>query len=238
MAAFLHLGFRKVVFEDMHKLTDIIEDPMPNHISTMDDPLIWGAMPKHMRWNPEHMRWTLGAKELLYKNPVLNMFFAYGQTIPTIRGAGIHQLAMEIALRRLRENRWVHVFPEGKVNQDDHLIRLKWGVGRLIMESDRVPIVVPMFHHGMKEVMPLRQKVPMPYPNPWKSVFYLKIGDAVDFTQQVSEWKAMREKLTDPVEIADLDEKVRVQITARVWAAMDELKTMAEAAIGDGRLDT
>ncbi|ORX67053.1 hypothetical protein DL89DRAFT_259590 [Linderina pennispora] len=75
------------------------------------------------------------------------MFFAYGQTIPTIRGAGIHQLGMEIALQRLRENRWVHVFPEGKVNQDDSLLRLKWGVGRLIMESDRVPIVVPMFHH-------------------------------------------------------------------------------------------
>ncbi|KAI8320224.1 Phospholipid/glycerol acyltransferase, partial [Martensiomyces pterosporus] len=159
--ALLRLGFRKVVVEDLHKLTDIVESErarpvitIANHQSTMDDPIIWGVMPARMRWNPDHARWTLGARELLYKNPLLNAFFAFGQTVPTVRGDGIYQLAVEIALRKMNENRWVHVFPEGKVNQGQQLIRFKWGVGRLIMESERTPIVVPMFHDGLKEVMP------------------------------------------------------------------------------------
>ncbi|KAJ1795718.1 Lyso-phosphatidylcholine acyltransferase, partial [Coemansia sp. RSA 2399] len=168
MSVFLKVGFRKVVTEDLHKLTDVLEDDarnqpvitVANHQSTVDDPVIWGVMPARMRWNPDYSRWTLGARELLYMNPLMNGFFALGQTIPTVRGDGIYQLAVEIGLQKLRDNKWVHVFPEARVNQESELLRFKWGVSRMIMESERIPIVIPMYLSGMSKVLPLRQRVP------------------------------------------------------------------------------
>ena len=44
---------------------------------------------------------------------------------------------------------WVHIYPEGKVNTDPTtMLRFKWGLGRLIMEADVPPFVVPMYHAG------------------------------------------------------------------------------------------
>ncbi|KAJ2032376.1 Lyso-phosphatidylcholine acyltransferase [Coemansia sp. S610] len=244
MSLFHMLGFRKVVAEDLHKLTDIIEGPrdrpvitIANHESTMDDPTMWGLMPRRMRWNPDYTRWTLGAQELLYKNPPLNAFFALGQTIPTIRGDGIYQLAVEIGIQRLRENKWLHIFPEGKVNQDETIGRFKWGVGRLIMESERVPIVLPIFFTGMKEIMPLSQKVPVPRPNPFKSTLFLKVGDEIDFTAQIEEWKNARAKLSSDKDKNRLDELVRIAIVDRLWASLDKLKDESTASIARGALD-
>ncbi|KAJ2319936.1 Lyso-phosphatidylcholine acyltransferase [Coemansia sp. RSA 2681] len=244
MSMFLALGFRKVVVEDLHKLTDTLEAKrdrpvitVANHESTMDDPTMWGVMPARMRWNPDYARWTLGAQELLYMNPPMNAFFALGQTIPTVRGDGIYQLAVEIGLQRLKENKWLHIFPEGKVNQGESMTRFKWGVGRLIMESERVPIVLPIFFTGMKEIMPLSQNVPVPRPNPLKSTLYLKVGDAVDFTAQIEEWKAARAKLTSDKDKSQLDERVRIAVVDRLWASLDSLKAESSAAIARGALE-
>ncbi|KAJ2548856.1 Lyso-phosphatidylcholine acyltransferase, partial [Coemansia sp. RSA 1836] len=158
-------------------------------------------------------------------------------TIPTVRGDGIYQLAVEIGLQRLKENKWLHIFPEGKVNQGESMIRFKWGVGRLIMESERVPIVLPIFFTGMKEIMPLSQNVPIPRPNPLKSTLYLKVGDAVDFTAQIEEWKAARAKLTSDKDKSQLDERVRIAVVDRLWASLDSLKAESSAAIAHGALD-
>ncbi|KAJ2356349.1 Lyso-phosphatidylcholine acyltransferase [Coemansia erecta] len=230
MSLFVHLGFRKVVVDDLYKLTDILEAKrsravvtVANHQSTADDPIIWGLMPAHLRWQPDHMRWTLGARELLYKNPLLNAIFALGQTIPTVRGAGIYQLAVEIGLHKLNENKWVHVFPEGKVNQEAQMLRFKWGVGRMIMEAERTPIVIPMFFSGTKQIMPLRQKVPIPKPNPFKSTLYMKVGDAIDFAPLVNEWKEARANLTSE-KASQLDEQVRIAIVDQLWGSVDRLK--------------
>ncbi|KAJ2496330.1 Lyso-phosphatidylcholine acyltransferase [Coemansia sp. RSA 1972] len=226
MSLFLRLGFRKVVVDDLHKLTNVLERErnrpivtVANHESTADDPMIWGVMPAHLWWKPDCTRWTLGAQELLYKHPLLNAFFALGQTIPTVRGDGIYQLAVEIGLRKLNENKWVHVFPEGKVNQEAQMLCFKWGVGRMIMEAERTPIVVPMFFTGTKHIMPLRQKVPVPRPNPLKSTLYVRVGDAVDFAPFVSEWKATRAKLSSE-EAVLLDEQVRIAIVDQLWGSM------------------
>ncbi|KAJ1722035.1 Lyso-phosphatidylcholine acyltransferase [Coemansia erecta] len=239
MSAFLKLGFNKVVVDDLHKLTDIVENPLrnqpvitiTNHESTMDDPVMWGVLPLRMRWQPKMVRWTLGAQELLYRNPAANAFFALGQTIPTVRGDGIYQLAVEIALRRLADNRWLHVFPEGRVNQGTEMLRFKWGVGRMVMESERVPIVIPMFIRGMREVLPLRQKVPLPRPSPFTSVFYMRVGDPIDFTPELREWKRSRALLTTIEEKEALDEAVRIAIVDRMWISLDTLKTSSSDSV-------
>jgi monolysocardiolipin acyltransferase len=42
-----------------------------NHVSTLDDPVIWGTTPLHMLLrDPLHrLRWTLGAREICHANP-------------------------------------------------------------------------------------------------------------------------------------------------------------------------
>ncbi|KAJ2633414.1 Lyso-phosphatidylcholine acyltransferase [Coemansia sp. RSA 1290] len=234
MSGIIKLGFRKVTVENLHKLTDVLESPdrsrplltVANHESTLDDPLIWGIMPAHLRWQPETTRWTLGARELLYKNPVLNAFFALGQTIPTVRGEGIWQLAVEIGLRKLDEGRWVHVFPEGRVNQEAQLLRFKWGVSRMIMEAERTPIVVPMAFRGMKEIMPLGQKVPLPRPSPFTSELRVRFGDSIDFGPLVLGWRRARSSLSAE-DAAELDRQVRISIADRLWTAVNGLREAA-----------
>lgn len=50
---------------------------------------------------------------------------------------------------------WVHIFPEGLVHQqrDRGLRYFKWGVARLILESEPAPDVVPMFIDGPDRMM-------------------------------------------------------------------------------------
>ena len=46
---------------------------------------------------------------------------------------------------------WLHVFPEGKVNyeREPAVLPFRWGLGRLIMDSERLPVVVPIYHIGI-----------------------------------------------------------------------------------------
>jgi monolysocardiolipin acyltransferase len=57
---------------------------------------------------------------------------------------------MNEMLEKLNNGHWLHVFPEGKINLEKEIIRLKWGVGRLIADCKETPIVLPFFHFGKK----------------------------------------------------------------------------------------
>ncbi|EXJ93237.1 hypothetical protein A1O3_01794 [Capronia epimyces CBS 606.96] len=60
-----------------------------NHISVLDDPLIWGVLPLSFGAFHGYMnhRWTFGSHDICFQNTALSHFFTLGQVLPTHRGA-------------------------------------------------------------------------------------------------------------------------------------------------------
>ncbi|KAG7587531.1 Phospholipid/glycerol acyltransferase [Arabidopsis thaliana x Arabidopsis arenosa] len=126
-----------------------------NHMSTLDDPVIWGAFKGLLSLDPELARWVLAAEDICFRNPIFSYIFRTGKCIPITRGGGIYQEHMNEALQRLKDGSWLHTFPEGKVFQEDVPIRrLKWGTASLITRCPVTPIVLPIIHRGFEEMMP------------------------------------------------------------------------------------
>ncbi|CAG0901067.1 unnamed protein product [Darwinula stevensoni] len=146
-----------------------------NHLSCMDDPLLWGVLRMKTLMNPQKMRWALAAHDICFTNPFYAWFFSSGRCIPVIRGSG---KAMDFCLEMLNRGQWVHIFPEGRVNADHEPMRLKWGVGRLISELSDPPLVVPMWQEGMDAVLPNRQ----PYVPRTGNRVTLNLGRPMDFS--------------------------------------------------------
>ncbi|KKK19336.1 tafazzin [Aspergillus rambellii] len=79
-----------------------------NHISVMDDPLMWGFLPLKYFWglSSTSKRWGFGSHDICYQTRPLSLFFSMGQVMPTHRLAhspygGIAQPAVTQAIRLL-----------------------------------------------------------------------------------------------------------------------------------------
>ncbi|GAB2226222.1 hypothetical protein Droror1_Dr00022023 [Drosera rotundifolia] len=153
-----------------------------NHMSTVDDPVLWGfkGFPST---NAKLGRWVLTAEDICFRNTVLSYIFRLGKCIPINRGGGIYQENMNEALDRLNDGAWLHAFPEGKVFQEDAPIRrLKWGTASLIVRAPVTPVVLPVIHHGLHEVMPekylfgRRPIIPL-----WSKHIKIVVGEPIEF---------------------------------------------------------
>ncbi|CAD1473476.1 unnamed protein product, partial [Heterotrigona itama] len=148
-----------------------------NHHSCFDDPGIWATLNLKSLMNRRKMRWSLAAHDICFTNTWHSYFFMLGKCIPVIRGAGVYQEAMDFCIEKL-----------AAVNIPLICCRLKWGVGRLILESPVTPVVIPIYHLGMDEVLPneppyrlkIRKKVTMNY------------GEPIDFTELLGELRASK----------------------------------------------
>lgn len=78
-------------------------------------------------------------------------------------------------------------------------MRLKWGVGRMIFESPVTPIVVPIWHIGMDDVLPNEP----PYVLQLRKNLTFNYGDPIDLTNMVKMLRARNAS----------DEEARKQIT-------------------------
>ncbi|KAH9946605.1 acyltransferase-domain-containing protein [Amylocystis lapponica] len=140
-----------------------------NHISTLDDPVVWGVLPARWYLSSRMTRWTLGASDIMFTNPLFSAFFRKGQVLETFRGNGVFQPAVDTAIQKLNDGAWIQLFGEGKVNQPPpvgpgagavHLPRFKWGVGRILMEAAQPPVIIPMWLTGFDRLMPEHRAAP------------------------------------------------------------------------------
>ncbi|KAL2920184.1 Lyso-phosphatidylcholine acyltransferase [Polyrhizophydium stewartii] len=183
-----------------------------NHSATLDDPILFGMLPWRTLLRAEDMRWSLGAKEICFTNA----FTSWSRgVIPIVRGDGIHQPAMDEALALLNNDRWVHIFPEGRVNQSSEMLRFKWGIARLVMDAKTPPLVLPFFHRGMETMVPLKQH----YPNPMTRVV-VAFGEPLDFADP-----HLRGDTSAPAA------EQRVHITATIQQRMEDLKVFVDSVI-------
>lgn len=134
-----------------------------NHVASVDDPLVIASLlPPSAMLDASNIRWTLCATDRCFKNAALSAFFRCVKVLPVSRGDGIYQKGMDMALSKLNNGGWVHIFPEGSRSRDGGktMGTAKRGVGRLIMDADKIPIVIPFVHSGMQEIMPIGSKFP------------------------------------------------------------------------------
>ena len=138
-----------------------------------------------------------------------------------------------------RRHSWVHIFPEGRVHQHPQLTMryFRWGVSRLILESEPLPQIIPIFIDGTQQIMHESRKFPRFIPRVGKDVRVV-FGEDVDgkavFGDLRKKWKhlvelqkdALRRKGLDPhLEMGELTEglkhhpeviQLRLEVTKRM----------------------
>ncbi|KAL3838527.1 hypothetical protein ACJIZ3_023118 [Penstemon smallii] len=121
---------------------------------------------------------------------------------------------MDLAISKLNRGGWVHIFPEGSRSRDGGktMGSAKRGIGRLVLDADNVPMVVPFVHTGMQDVMPVGAK----FPRIGKMVTIL-IGDPINFDDLINkegDGSISRGKLYDAVSarIGDRLKKLKLQV--------------------------
>ncbi|KAI1805801.1 hypothetical protein F4811DRAFT_560844 [Daldinia bambusicola] len=249
-----------------------------NHISVLDDPMVWGVLPFSYAFNPSNHRWGLGAHDICYKNKLLASFFYAGQVLPTHRlkhshHGGLFQPTMQQAIRLLsspppptitttpeptssegsqdisdpfssggmtfsttgtdryvspsiyarNRHSWVHVFPEACVHQHPRMLMryFKWGISRLILESEPMPDVLPMFIDGPQRVMPEDRRFPRFLPR-FPVRFRVAFGELLDAERTFGDLRARWQELVRK-------ERKRTAKALAMGELTDELKYGREA---------
>ena len=129
-----------------------------NHVSLFDDPILVSnfSLPRY-----EEIRWTATDALNFFGSRPKAWLFTAGKGVPIVRGAGINQPGFRFLRDRLAEGEWVQIFPEGGRTRDPQALMgasFKAGIGRLMAEAR--PVILPFYHYGMHEVLPVGAKLP------------------------------------------------------------------------------
>lgn len=108
----------------------------------------------------------------------------------------------------------MHIFPEGKVNMTKEKMRFKWGIGRIIYESTKLPIIVPIWHIGMDSILANEP----PYYLRFGKRVTMNIGKPIDLSELIKQLRA--NKISEP--------EARKVITDKIQDEMMILKEETE----------
>ncbi|KAL3090284.1 hypothetical protein niasHS_006736 [Heterodera schachtii] len=200
--------FNKILIQPEQKklFLDLLNDrnrplvTISNHRCVVDDPLIWSMFTfREFLSNISRFRYILTAHDICFTKKSHIFFFSLGRCVPVVRGAGVFQEGVDHCVDMLNSNGWVHVFPEGRVTRES--VRIKWGIGRLISESNKPPILLPIWVRGMDDVWTKQA----PYrPRFWQSV-EVSIGDPTDTSKWLNKtYFATETELERRKRLADL----------------------------------
>lgn len=155
---------------------------LSNHISCIDDPILWGSLLPLTYFSRKSysVRWAPAATEICFGKPWQSNFFSLGKAFPITRGLGLQQPALDFALGLLNCNQWLHFFPEGRVmrdksglpldNEKDFGYKFRWGISKLIIDyllsppsikqtfnskREKYIRVLPFYHLGLDAVLPI-----------------------------------------------------------------------------------
>lgn len=153
------------------------------------------------------------------------------QLLPSFSTTGRDSFTSPAAYASNR-NAWVHVFPEACCHQspESGLRYFKWGVSRLILESDPAPEFVPMFVHGTQNIMPEDRGFPRFLPR-IRNQFRVVVGEPTDidalFGKQREEWRRLVAK-GDPELLRSGPEAVQLRV-AVAKKVRDEIEKLRES---------
>jgi monolysocardiolipin acyltransferase len=140
-----------------------------------------------------------------------------------------------------RRHAWVHIFPEGMIHQtEDRIMRyFKWGVSRLILESEPMPDIVPIFIEGFDNIMHETRTFPRFIPRPFKDV-RVTFGERLDaeavFGDLRQRWKQIHAEaeskrgkleagvLSDELKYSEEAVRLRKECTRRVRQAVLDVR--------------
>ncbi|WP_232662227.1 lysophospholipid acyltransferase family protein [Pseudonocardia sp. TRM90224] len=143
-----------------------------NHLAVVDSFLLPLMVPRRI---------TFMAKREYFTQPGLlgrfkKIFFTGVGQVPVDRSGGnAAQEAMATAIRLLREDKLLGIYPEGTRSPDGRLYKGKTGVARMTLEADVT--VVPVAMIGTDRVNPIGSRMWRPYK------VHIKIGEPLDFTR-------------------------------------------------------
>ncbi|ELU03197.1 hypothetical protein CAPTEDRAFT_153654 [Capitella teleta] len=192
-----------------------------NHTSVIDDPVLHSVFPWKtlIERNFRYPRWCVVAQDICCSRSLHTYFFARGRNIPVIRGDGVYQKAIDFCIEKLNHGEWVHIFPEGAVNMENVYQRLKWGVGRMIAESERTPLIVPMWHVGMDDLRPNKEG-------------HTRIHRGKHVTLLVGEYINVDDLIAEMRSAKDTPQAIRKAITDKIQENLFALRKQAEELHG------
>ncbi|KAI9843620.1 MAG: hypothetical protein M1837_006202 [Sclerophora amabilis] len=131
----------------------------------------------------------------------------------------------------LNAHSWIHIFPEGRIHQHPTraLRYFKWGIARLILESEPLPQVVPIWIEGLDGVMHESRGPPRWVPRIGQDVKVV-FGKEVDgeglFGGLRKEWRELVER--DGKQAADEEEREGMESKSSLEKKMSEERLGAD----------
>lgn len=173
----------------------MIDSYMVGHLSNWP----WGwLLPRKLPYHP-------AAKENFFRNPTISWFSSRWRCIPVRRGVRDFE-ALAMMTKALPTGQML-IFPEGTRSRDGKLLEGRPGTGKLI--HDTRCKVVPVYHRGMHNLLPIGRSFPTFF-----NRIDVYVGKPID--------------MRDLLELPSSKETSRLVID-RVMAALHELEARADA---------